>query len=127
MNANPKSWSLSPDIFSDDGFDNNCFLVYSSQDIFIYVPLALLRYILVGGYAPSICDTLPNPCNLKVDLNAFTFGQLELECRRGVMYSVTGGRICASKEEDDNLPAYVNYNSKQPLLLPLFFESHDSA
>jgi len=36
------------------------------------------------------------------------------------MYSEVEGRICALKEENDNLPAYVNYNSKQPFSFPLF-------
>jgi hypothetical protein len=37
-----------------------------------------------------------------------------------------GRSLCASKEENDNLPAYVKYNPKRPFLLPPFFESRDS-
>ena len=47
------------------------FLVYSSQAIF-YV-LGFLVCILVDGYPHLVVyDILPNPCNLKVVLNAFT-------------------------------------------------------
>jgi len=42
------------------------------------------------------------------------------------MYSELEGRICALKEENDNLPAYVNYNPKQPFSSPPFSEIHDS-
>ena len=36
----------------------------------MYVPLALLRYLVVGCYPPYVYDILSNPCNLKVVLKA---------------------------------------------------------
>src|SRR6202142_4557727 len=50
-----------------------CSLFILGKTFYMYVPSAFLRYHVVGGYPPSVCDILPNPCNLKVVLNDFTF------------------------------------------------------
>jgi hypothetical protein len=77
--------------------------LYSSQ-VFFYL---LRRYRLCPArrVPRRSVTSYPTLVIRKSSERRFYLAQLELGCWRGVMDSVTGGRLSASMEENDDLPA----------------------
>jgi len=79
------------------------FLVYSSQ-VFFYL-FRRYRFYPARRVPRRSVTSYPTLVIRKSSEGRFYLAQLGFECRRGVMYSEIGGRLSASMEENDDLPA----------------------
>ncbi len=93
------------------------FLVYSSQ-VFFYL-MSQYRFDLFRRIPRRSATSYPTLVIRKSSERRFYLAQLGSGCGRGVMYSVTGGRLSASMEENDDLPACMV--TLRQLFLPASF------
>ena len=94
---------ISPEVEAITQFLTSSFLVYSCQ-VFFYL-FGRYRFYPARRVPRRSATSYPTLVIRKSSERRFYLAPLGLGCRRGVRYSEVGGRLSASMEENDDLPA----------------------